>query len=79
MTQGIKFDRQKLHQDMWDARDRNGKLQIFQKEWAKTHDITHFVMCRVMKDFEDEGRIKKIGARYRNVGIYVIYDPADFS
>lgn len=78
MSQGVPLDRQKVHETLWEARDRGGKVQIYQKQFAGFLGISVTHMSRVIRDFEQEGRIKKIAARYRNVGVYVIRDPADF-
>lgn len=79
MSRGVPLDREALHQMLWKAADRSGKLRIFQKQLAVYLGIAPTHMSRVIRDFEEEGRIKKIGSRYRNVGIYAVRDPAEFT
>lgn len=78
MTQGLPIDRPEIHRKLWNARDRSGKCKIYQKVFAAHLKISAPQLCRIIKEFEESGRIKKVGSTYRNVGVYVIRDPADF-
>ncbi len=78
MSRGVPLSRTELHDELWAARDRSGKVKIYQKQLAIHLGISQSHMSRVITDMEAQGRIKKIGARYRNVGIYLIRDPAEF-
>lgn len=78
MTQGVPVDVLAIHQELWDARKRNGTVQIYQKKFAAHLNLSQYHMSRVIRRMTEEGRIKKIAARYRNVGIYQVMDPADF-
>lgn len=75
---GVPLDREMVHAEIWKARDKHGKVKIFQKKFAEHLHISQYHMCRVIADFEAEGRIKKIGARHLNIGIYAVKDPAEF-
>lgn len=75
---GVPLDRAMVHAEIWKARDKHGKVKIYQKQFAEYLKISQFHMSRVIGEFEAEGRIKKVGARYRNIGIYVVTDPANF-
>ena len=79
MTQGVPLSRDEVHKKLWEARNRSGKVRILQKDFAVFLGISQTHMSRVLRDLQAEGRIKKVGARYRNVGIYAIKDPAEFS
>ena len=78
MPQGIPIDRDWIHEQIWNARDRRGRVKIFQKRFAETLGISAPQMNRIIREFETEGRLKKVGARIRNVGIYVVRDPEEF-
>lgn len=78
MTQGLPIDRPEIHLKIWNARDRSGKVKIYQKQLALHLRISAPQLCRIIKEFETSGRIKKVGSTYRNVGVYVVRDPADF-
>lgn len=75
----MKHDRQKLHETLWSRTDSHGKITLVQKDFAKETGIDVFQLCRIIGEFEEEGRMKKIAARYRNVGVYVVRDPARWS
>lgn len=75
---GVPLDRKKVHAELWAARDRHGRVKIYQKQFAEHLAISVSHMSRIIQEFEEDGRIKKVGARYRNVGIYAITDPALF-
>lgn len=78
MPKGKPIDRNSLHNQLWDARDRHNRVKIHQRKFAKFLGITHTHMCRIIGDFEEEGRIRKIAAREKNVGVYLITDPAEY-
>lgn len=76
---GVKADRDAIHQEIWDARDRRGLVKIHQGDFARHLGLSGPHLCRIMKEFEGSGRIKKVGSRYRNVGIYSVMDPEKFN
>lgn len=78
MAAGVPVDIQKLHRQIWDARDRRGLVKIYQKAFARHVGVTVYTMSRLMRQLSEEGRIKKVGARYRNVGIYKVNDPVEW-
>lgn len=78
MPQGVPLDRPDIHRQMWEARDRSGKVPIHQKKFAAFLGISPTHLSRVIKDFEEQGRLRKVGARYRNVGVYIVRDPVEF-
>lgn len=75
---GVPLDRMEVHQKIWAARDRRGRVKIYQKQFAEHLGISIYHMSRIIKEFEEQGRLKKIAARYRNVGVYVVSDPVAF-
>ncbi len=79
MSSGKPIDRYEIHKKIWDARNRNNKVKIVQKDFAAHCGIAVTHMSRLIKEFERDGRLKKVGARYRNVGIYVVRDPDTFT
>lgn len=80
MPSGSPIDREALHKIIWEASDRrNHKIKIVQKDFAVFYGIAVTHMSRLIKEFEKEGRLKKVGARYRNVGVYVVRDPDTFN
>lgn len=78
MTAGVRVDVRALHKTIWDARDRRNLVQIHQIKFARFLGLSGPTLNRHLKNFEREGRIKKVGARRRNVGIYLVVDPAEF-
>jgi len=70
------IDRDNLHGYLWEQADRRHVLRIHQRQLAETLNISHWHLCRILREFEDGGRIKKIGTRYKNVGVYQILEPA---
>lgn len=79
MPQGTPIDRDAIHRKIWAASDRNHKVKIVQKDFAVFCGIAVTHMSRLIKEFEKDGRLKKVGARYRNVGVYVVRDPDTFN
>lgn len=79
MTQGVPIDRAEIHRKIWKARDRTGKVKIYQKRFAETLGISAPHMSRIIGELIESGRLHKVGARYRNVGVYSVSDPAQFS
>lgn len=75
---GYAVDRIALHRDLWEKSDRLHRIEIYQKELASKMEVTQATMSLVVKDLTEEGRIKKISARQRNVGVYLVRDPASF-
>lgn len=78
MTRGVPINRLAVHTQLWEARDRMGRVKIHQSQFAEHLGISIYQMNRVIRDFEEEGRLKKIAAKYRNVGVYVVTDPVEF-
>lgn len=74
----MKVDRYELHQRFWDEADRLGRCLIYQKELAAQLDVTQATMSIIIGELVDEGRIKKISAKQRNIGVYLIRDPILF-
>lgn len=79
MPQGKPIDITAIHQTLWDAKDHTKKVKIYQKQFALYCGISAPHMSRVVKRLQEEGRIKKVGTRYRNVGVYLVYDPETFN
>ena len=78
MPQGLPVDRPALHRKMWEAKDRNNKVKIYQKRFAAHVGISAPQMSRIIREFLDEGRLKMVGSGYRNVKTYIVYDPDKF-
>lgn len=79
MAAGVRADRDEIHRKLWEARDRRDLVQIHQGRFAAHLGLTGPHLCRILKEFESVGRVKKIGARYRNVGVYQISDPETYT
>lgn len=78
MTKGLSVDRVALHRRLWADTDRFGKTEIYQIALAKELDVTKPTMSLIIKDLVTDGRIRKVAARKRNIGIYIVRDPALF-
>jgi len=77
-VRGKPIDRAEIHQHLWEQSDRNHRLIIHQSEFALFLEITQPTANRLMRDLVHQGRIRKIGTRSRNVGMYLVRDPKDF-
>lgn len=75
---GHAVSRPDLHQLLWSRSDRFGRVEVYQKELAEEIGVTQATMSLVMKDLVETGRVKKIAAKRRNVGIYTIRDPKSY-
>lgn len=75
MARGVPVDRDELWHTIWNERDRLGRVTIHQKRFAEHVGVSESHMCRLIKEFEADGVLKKVGARYRNVGVYVVKNP----
>lgn len=64
------LDRDGLHRLWWRKAGRTGQLKIVQTEWAELLDVTNSTLSRIMKEFAEQGRIRKIGWC-----LYAIADP----
>ena len=78
MARGKTIDRVALHCDLWSKSDRLNRIEIYQKELAQTLGVTQATMSLIIKDLVEDGRVRKIASKPRNVGIYVVRDPAQF-
>lgn len=78
MVRGKAISRSKIHEQLWDARNRKDCVKIHQAEYAAYVGISSPHMSRIMGELQEQGRVKKIAARKGNIGIYLIKDPADF-
>lgn len=75
---GRAIDRLALHEELWKRADHFGKLEIYQKLLAEELGVTQATMSLIIKDLVGDGRIKKVSAKKRNVGTYVVRDPTLF-
>jgi hypothetical protein len=78
VAQGKPLDRNEIHQKLWEAKNRSGKVRIYQKEFAAYLELSATHLNRVIREFEKSGRLKKVGSTYRNIGVYVVRDPKEF-
>lgn len=74
----MKVDRIELHERLWQDADRLKRVTIHQKQLSEEYGVTHATMNIAVRDLEKQGRIRKVAAKMRNVGIYVVRDPAAF-
>lgn len=79
MPKGHPIDRTAIHEHIWNQRNRRNCVQIYQKQMAEELGISNYHLNRIIKNFEAAGRLKKIGARRLNIGVYVVRDPQLFA
>lgn len=72
MPKGEAIDLDALHALLLERAGRLGKVKIHQRDLAAELGVTHFAICRVLARMEEEGRIKRIGQGYKNVGLYAV-------
>lgn len=75
---GQRIDRLELHKMLWKRADRFGKVEIHQGRLSEELHVTKPTMSLIMTELTQEGRVKKVGSKYRNVGVYTIRNPVDF-
>lgn len=74
----MKVDRLDLHDRLWEESDRWKRIEIHQKKLSEEYGVTHPTMNIAIRDLEKQGRIRRVASKKRNVGIYVVRDPATF-
>lgn len=79
MAAGVRADRDAIHRELWQNRNRRDLVEIHQGRFAAHLGITGPSLCRILKEFTETGRIKKTGSRYRNVGVYQVFDPETYT
>lgn len=78
-TRGKTINRHEIHEYLWENRDRFDQVRIHQKQFADYIGCTSATMCHIIADLTDQGRITKVAAEEKNVGIYRISDPENWS
>lgn len=70
-----RVDRDALHQFLYDRSNSKSQIRINQTELATQLDVTRGTMYRVVKEMLDTGRLRKVEALEKNVGVYQIVNP----
>lgn len=70
-----RVDRDALHQFLYDRSNSKSHIRINQTELATQLDVTRGTMYRVLKEMLDSGRLRKVEALERNIGVYQIVNP----
>lgn len=68
-------DRDALHRYLWERTNSRARIHIHQTKLAEALNVTRGTMYRVMKEMVDAGRMHKVEALPRNVGVFVIANP----
>lgn len=71
-----RVDRDALHRFLYERSNSRSQIKINQTDLAVQLDITRGTMYRVLKEMVEAGRLRKVEALERNVGVYQIVDPA---
>lgn len=61
MAQGVKTDRNLLHEYLWEVKDRNGVVKINQQELAPELGISNFTLSHLLIRMVEEGRLERRG------------------
>lgn len=72
---GHPIDIDGMHRYLFRKSASNGSMRIHQRDFAKELGVAFETVCRMLKRMTDQGRIKRIGSRSNNVGVYSITDP----
>lgn len=76
-TDPRKIDRDALHRWLWTKRDpSNDRLRIHQAELAEALMVRSDTVFRIVKEFCEQGRMKKIARD--PVGLYELIDPVEW-
>lgn len=80
MPRGVKLDKDAIHRELWAAASKNRKrqIQIHQRKFADHLGIGHAHLCTILGEFSEQGRIRRVSNRARNVGVYEIANPDEF-
>ncbi len=70
-----KIDRSEIHQKLWERRDRWGRVELHQRDFAVELEVTHYTVSRLIAELIESGALKKISSKYRNVGVYAVREP----
>lgn len=73
------LDRDALHKYLWERADSRGRIAVHQGELADKLGVTRGTITRVFKEMAEAGRLKRAEALERNVGVYVVTDPATWN
>lgn len=68
-------DRDVLHRILAGRASVTGRLKIHQAELAKELGVTKFTMSRIIHEFLESGRLRKLGSAKGNIATYIIADP----
>lgn len=60
-----KIDRELLHKFLWETSDRSNFMTFSQGELAKEFNVTAATMSLIFKELIEDGRVKKIGAKWK--------------
>ena len=60
---------------LWEKADRLGRLKVHQGQLAEAIGYEAKYVAKVIKQYERDGRIKKIATAQGNIATYAIKDP----
>ncbi len=80
MTRGVRLDKNAVHRELWAEAVKNRKhwVTIHQRKFAAHLGIRNTWLCIVLAEFAEEGRIRRVANKHRNVGVYEIADPDEW-
>ncbi len=70
-----KIDRNGLHALLWSRRSRMDTLVIDQGTLADELTITKFAVNRILKEFEQDERLRSLSASRGHTKTYQVFDP----
>ena len=70
------LDRDALHSYLWNkAHPVSHRVPVHQGELADALQVTRGTVVRVLKEMIEQGRLRKVDSKERNVQVYEVTDP----
>jgi DNA-binding MarR family transcriptional regulator len=71
-----KIDRNALHRVLYRRSDRNHRLKLDVRALSREMEVDYINLTRIIKGFNDQGRLRRIGGANNGPKVYVVEDPA---
>lgn len=71
-------DRPLLHRYLWSKSDRMNRLQLNQQALAAELGVNQYTVSRIMREFLESGRVRRLAIGRGNSRTYVVMDPDSF-
>lgn len=73
------LDRDALHRYMWDRCNAHHRIPVHQGELADALGVTRGTIVRVLNELVEQGRMRKVDSKLKNVRVFHVVDPEVWS